>query len=1262
MEFDLNRLADQPDRALTHNAQAKSRRVEIAALRYPPLPVVQEKDRIIRALQEHQVIVVCGETGSGKTTQLPKICLEAGRGARGVIGHTQPRRIAARSVAARIAEELGQNGNDLVGCKVRFHDRTGPNTLIKLMTDGILLAETQADRYLTQYDTLIIDEAHERSLNIDFLLGYLKWLLPHRPDLKLIITSATIDPKRFADHFGGVPIIEVSGRSFPVEIRYRPLEELEEGEHADSDVIRGVLNGIDELVREGLADILVFLTGERDIREAAEALRKHHLENFEVLPLYARLTAQEQQRIFQPASRPRIILATNVAETSLTVPGIRAVIDTGLARIKRFSPRSKLERLPIEPISQASARQRAGRCGRTQPGVCLRLYSEEDFNARPAFTDPEILRTNLAAVILRMKALGLGEAERFPFIDPPDGRQIRAGIKLLQELKALDKDGQLTEVGRLMLRFPIDPRLARMLVEAKKENCLTELAVIASALSVQDPRERPADCPEAADAKHALWRDEKSDFLSFLKLWRAFAEQQKHLSKTGLRKFCQQHFLSYTRMREWQDLHAQLVEVIKGELGWRLNLEPAGYAEIHRAILSGLLSQIGFRKDKFEYEGAYGIKFFIFPGSALFKTRPLWLVCAEQVETSKVYARTVAQVEPEWIESCAAHLVKRHYCDPHWERKARKVTAFERVTLFGLTLVERRRVAYERINPKEAREIFIRSALVAQDIDLELEFFRHNRALLEEFDQWQHKTRRLDPVVDEEWLFEFYDLRIPPEIVNADGLSRWYRQAVRHQPELLKLSREIIAQSHLGWNPADFPEVWEDGGVRLTLCYRFEPGAPDDGVSLRVPLMLLPQLNQAPFDWLVPGWLEEKLTFLLKSLPRTLRRQLVPIPDAAAQVLAQLRFGEGDFWLALAQALRRMAALEVSPQLLKAIELPDHLKMNFQVIDEQGQMVAQGRDLAQLKARFLGAAREGFAGIAGEQHRSGFRSWEFGELPRTLRISRNGQPILAFPALVDEGESCGVKLFSTAEEADQAHCRGLNRLIQLVLAREIKSLKKQLSFTAADELTYSRLSPHPLLALKEPSGSLVDEVVNLAVAQVFLAEGAEIRKREAFDACLAAHRGELFPAAQEIAARVKQILELSETCRERRRRMKHLDRSPSGADIDEQLNLLCYRGFLKHIPWPQLRQLPRYLTALQYRLDKAEYEVAKDETKLKHLKPFWESYWGRVQAGAILAPDADPLRWNLEEFRIQLFAQHIKTLYPISAKRLAEALEQHQAA
>jgi len=1241
-------------------AKAKDRSVRIPSLEYPELPVASKKDHIAQVLKEHQVVVVCGETGSGKTTQLPKICLEIGRGTRGMIGHTQPRRIAARSVAARIATEIGTSIGDLVGYKIRFQDQTRTQTLVKLMTDGILLAETQNDRYLTRYDTIIIDEAHERSLNIDFLLGYLTWLLPRRPDLKLIITSATIDPARFSDHFGGVPVIEVSGRSYPVEVRHRPVGE---GEIAGQDMIQAIVAGVDELATDRLADILVFLTGERDIRDAAEALRKHHPERYQVLPLYARLSAREQQKIFQPGGRPRIILATNVAETSLTVPGIRAVIDTGLARISRYSPRSKLQRLPIEPISQASAKQRAGRCGRVAPGVCLRLYAEEDLLSRPVFTDPEIRRTNLAAVILQMKALRLGDIERFPFIDPPDSRQIRSGIKLLQELQALDVTGGLTGIGRQLIKFPIDPRLARMLVAAQQENCLTELAVIAAGLSIQDPRERPADQAQAADEKHAQWRNERSDFLSFLSLWQLYEAQRKHLSNTQLRKFCKEHFLSYLRMREWQDIHSQLMEVIKGELGWRPNQQPAEYEEIHRAILSGLLSQVGFRQDKFDYLGARSLKFFIFPGSGLFKTRPRWLVSAEQVETSKVYARINAQVEPRWIEQCAGHLLKRHHFDPHWERRARRVAVFERVTLFGLTLVERRKVAYEHINPKEAREIFIRAALVGQDYDCKLPFFRHNQALLEEVGLLQHKARRMDLLVDESWLFDFYDSRIPSSITNADDFERWYRREQRSHPGLLQLSREEIARQEEGVQVADFPDYWEQGGLKLAYCYRFEPGHEDDGVTLKIPLPVLPQLRPDPFDWLVPGLLEEKIIFILKGLPRSLRRLFVPIPDTAGRVLEELQGYEGYFWSALARALVRVMGVKVDPAQLQAVDLPEHLRMNFLVMDEKGAILARGRDLERLKAKLALSAQRGFERTTGDQlTRSGLKQWDFDELPATFRMNRGEHTVVGFTALVDEGLSCGVRLFPTPEEASRAHHQGLNRMIQLMLGKDIRRLKKQLPFSTADELSYARLPCHPYLYQDAPQRPLADEMADRIVEEVFLSGADEIRSRDALYDCIEANRKVLFETAQRMGGTIREILGGLRDCRARRAKLKHLDRSASGSDIDDQLTLLGYTGFVGRIPWQHLKELPRYLKALQYRLDKAEYELVKDEDRVQRLRPFWDAYWQRVKTGDIAVPDTDPFRWSLEEFRVSLFAQQIKTAYPISEKRLAKAWEQYQAA
>ncbi|MEY4717603.1 MAG: hypothetical protein RL563_221, partial [Pseudomonadota bacterium] len=838
------------------------RRASVPVINYPDLPVSGKKDDIAELIKNNQVTIVCGETGSGKTTQLPKICLEIGRGVSGLIGHTQPRRIAARTVADRIAEELGQSIGQAVGYKVRFHDQTHPNSLIKLMTDGILLAETQNDRYLNQYDTLIIDEAHERSLNIDFLLGYLRWLLPKRPDLKVIITSATIDPERFANHFGNAPIVNVSGRTYPVDIRYRPIELIEEDDETDADLQQAILDAVDELYRDLRGDILIFLSGEHEIRETTESLRKSvQNSRYDVLPLYSKLSVAEQERVFKPSgNKPRIVLATNVAETSLTVPGIRCVIDSGHARISRYSPRSKIQRLPIERISQASANQRAGRCGRVAEGICIRLYSKDDYLARPEFTEPEILRTNLSSVILQMASLQLGDIEEFPFVEPPDDKMIRDGKNALFEVDALDKQGNLTDTGRQLAKIPTDPKLARMLLAAAELGSLHEVAIIVSALSIQDPRDKPADKLPQAEAKHAQFKAEDSDFLTLLNLWNAYEEQKKHLTNNKLRKYCQEHFLSYIRMREWHDIHAQIMQVARGDLGLKISGNPANYQQIHLALLPGLLSNIGFRHEQYEYLGARGLKFFIFPGSGQHKARPKWIMAAEQVETSKVYARTVAKVEPEWIESCAQHLVKRNYYDPHWEKNAGRCGVYERTLLFGLTLQAKRKVPYENVDAKAARELFIRHALVNQDYHSNAPFFRANEKLLEEVGYIQHKGRRVDLVEDEEWLYQFYDKKLPAEIVSGITLDQWRKKVEREQPKILFLTKEDLTRLDDNQiNDWDFPDTKKLGDLSIELHYRFEPGHDEDGVTAIIPVHQLNQIRQQAFDWLVPGMLEEKV-------------------------------------------------------------------------------------------------------------------------------------------------------------------------------------------------------------------------------------------------------------------------------------------------------------------------------------------------------------------------------------------------------------------
>ncbi|HEU4780056.1 MAG TPA: ATP-dependent RNA helicase HrpA, partial [Steroidobacteraceae bacterium] len=1004
-------------------AARTARAASVPAISYPEeLPISQNRDEIRSAIEKHPVVIVCGETGSGKTTQLPKICLEAGRGVAGIIGHTQPRRIAARAVGARIAEELKTTLGQLVGYKLRFQDHSRPEGLIKLMTDGILLAETQGDRFLDSYDTIIIDEAHERSLNIDFLLGYLKWLLPKRPDLKLVITSATIDPERFSRHFSDAPIINVSGRSYPVEVRYRAVELDEEDDETASAEQDAILSAVDELWSEQAGDILVFLSGEREIRETAESLRKHHPQGCEVLPLYSRLSQEEQQRVFRPAGRRRVVLATNVAETSLTVPGIRAVIDTGVARISRYSHRSRLQRLPIEKISQASANQRSGRCGRVGPGVAIRLYSEEDFAARPAFTEPEIQRTNLAAVILQMHALKLGDIEAFPFVEPPDGRFVRDGQRTLRELGALSEEGSLTDTGRRLAKLPLDPRLGRILLAGAEEHCLEEVAIIAAALSVPDPRDRPADKQTQADQKHAPLRDEQSDFLSLLKLWREYVKQREHLSRAKLRGWCKENFLSYLRLTEWHDVHGQVMEVVKGELALKLNAQPGEYASIHRALLAGLLSQVAQRKEQGEYLGANGTKLFIHPGSGQFKPRPGWIVCAEQVETTKVYARNVARVEPAWIEQAGGHLVKRHHYEPHWERRASRAAVYERVTLFGLQLSSGRSVPYERIDPKGARELFIKHALVHMEYDSRAPFLAHNLKLLKDTEYLQQKGRRVDLLGDETQLSAFFDARIPEGISTGAAFERWRRDAEAKNPKILWLTEQDIAPGEAELDAEQFPDHLSAGPLVVQLRYRFEPGHEDDGVSALIPLHVLNQLPTEAFEWLVPGLLDEKIEALVRSLPKNLRVHFVPVPEAVARVLPLLERGRGSLYAQLAGALLRTGGVPVPGDAFREDLLPPHLRMNFVLIDDADKVIARSRSLKALRDKHGGVSQQHYAKQS--QLKTGARTWEFGELPERQDVAQGGRAQTGYPALVDEGDSVGLRVFATPAEARISHQRG----------------------------------------------------------------------------------------------------------------------------------------------------------------------------------------------------------------------------------------------
>jgi ATP-dependent helicase HrpA len=1229
--------------------QIAQRRANVPLLNYPSdLPVVQKREEISRAIAGNQVIVICGETGSGKTTQLPKICLELGRGIVGMIGHTQPRRIAARSVAMRIAQELNSPLGKAVGYKVRFSDKLSDETYIKLMTDGILLAETQNDAWLKNYDTIIIDEAHERSLNIDFLLGYLKQLLPKRPDLKLIITSATIDPQRFSKHFNDAPIVMVSGRTYPVELRYRPLQSNDPDEE-DLEMEQAILGAIDELWQtNGPGDTLVFLSGEREIRETAEALRKHHPNHTEILPLFARLSADEQMKIFQPHDRRRIVLATNVAETSLTVPGIRYVIDPGLARMSRYAPRTKVQRLPIEPISQASADQRKGRCGRVSEGVCIRLYSEEDFSRRAQFTEPEILRTNLASVILQMKALRLGEVSEFPFIDPPDSRAVRDGYQTLHEIGAIDERNELTNVGRMLAKLPIDPRVGRMVLAARDENVMEEVLIIASALSVQDPRERPIDQQQNADAAHAKFRDENSDFLSFVKLWDLFNEQQRHLSSSKLRKWCKENFLSFVRMREWRDVHAQLVEIL-GEMGIRHTAKPqAGKANvdaIHRALLVGLLSNIGAKTDSFEYSGARGMKFHIFPGSALFNRKPAWIMSGEIVETSKLYARTIAPVQPQWIERIAAHLVKKNYSEPHWQAHSGHVMAYEKVSLFGLTLVPRRSVHFGPIDPRTSREMFIHHALVEGDWYSSGKFFRHNRELIEQVQKIENKSRKRDLLVDAQAQFDFYDRRIPRDVYNGPLFEKWRRQAEAQAPQVLLMSlRDLMNRdAEIAWE--DFPDNLALNGMVLPLEYRLEPGHAADGVTVTVPLAALNQIPIERFEWLVPGLLREKIVALIRSLPKQLRTNFVPVPEHAEIALKAIRTRGGSLLDALAEHLGKYSGAKVSRHDFHLDTLPDHLRMNFRVVDAKGKEIAIGRDLLELRREIGGEAQSTFS-AGSEFHRDNIMRWDFGDLPEKILIDRHGMQLTGYPAIVDAKNSVSLRVLDTEAAANQATRAGLRRLFMLQAAGEIKSLGRRLPIDQMC-LHYATIGD---------CDELRNDLVTSAADRALYADSGEVRTREQFIECAEAAWRRLSIVADELLVIAEQVLTLYHQLQLKLDEPYPPLLSPAICEMKSQLSSLVGRGFLLTTSPIWLGHLPRFLQGIEVRLKKlTDAGLARDSQNSAMIAPLWQRYVDRSVENAkrgIVDPQLETYRWMMEELRVSLFAQQLGTSMPISTARL----------
>ena len=1219
------------------------------------LPVSQRKAEIQKLLSEHQVIVVAGETGSGKTTQLPKMCLELGFGNLGMIGHTQPRRIAARSVAARIAEELETELGDLVGYKVRFNDQISDDTQIKLMTDGILLAEIQNDRFLNQYSCLIIDEAHERSLNNDFILGYLKQLLPRRRDLKLIITSATIDVERFSKHFNNAPIIEVSGRTYPVEVRYRPVAE-------EDDQLQGILNAVDELQAEGRGDILIFMNGEREIRDTAEALQKQNLKHTEILPLFARLSAQEQNKIFHPSGLNRIVLATNVAETSLTVPGIKYVIDPGTARISRYSYRTKVQRLPIEPISQASANQRKGRCGRVSEGICIRLYSEEDFNSRPEFTDPEILRTNLASVILQMTALGLDDIEAFPFVDAPDKRHIQDGIKLLEELGAFEivrtKSGekrQLTAAGRQLSQLPVDPRLAKMLLSAVAQGALHEVMIIVAALSIQDPRERPQEKQQASDEKHRRFADKKSDFLAFLNLWRYLQEQQKELSKNQFRRQCQKDFLNYLRIREWQDIYHQIRLTVR-EMGLPINSEKSEYQQIHTALLSGLLSHIGLKEaEKQQYLGARNAHFAIFPNSVLFKKQPKWVMAAELVETSKLWGRMVAEIEPEWIEPLAEHLIKKSYSEPRWSKSRGEVIADEKVTLYGVPIVAARPVNYGSIDPTVSREIFIQSALVEGDWNTKHKFFKENQRLVREVEELEHKSRRRDILVDDRTLFEFYDQRIGTEVVSQKHFDTWWKKAQQKDPELLNFERSFLINDDAEQvSKLDFPNFWHQGNLKLKLTYQFEPGSDADGVTVHIPLPLLNQVEMTGFDWQIPGLREELVIALIKSLPKSYRRNFVPAPNYAQAFLGRAVPLEKPLLDTLIYELRRMTGVTVEAEHWHWEQIPSHLKMTFRVVDENGKKIAESMNLDELKFNLKDRVQESISAVADDGiEQSGLHIWSFADLPQCYEQKQCGFSVKAFPAIVDEKDAVGIKLFETEFEQAVAMQQGLRRLLLLNVPSPIKYLHEKLPNKAKLGLYFT------------PFGrvlDLIDDCIACAVDKLIADFGGFVWDEAGFEKLRDFVRENLNEVTVDIAQKVEQILSLNHVLNQRLKGKMDFTMAFAFSDIKAQLSGLIYPGFVRKSGYDRLPDLLRYLQAVDKRIDKLAQDVNRDRAAMLRVEQVQQAYQqllAKLPKSKPISDEVAEIRYMIEELRVSLFAQQIGTKYQISDKRIANIISQH---
>ncbi|WP_370545622.1 ATP-dependent RNA helicase HrpA [Gilliamella sp. M0364] len=1222
------------------------------------LPVVEKKQAIYEAIKHHQVVIIAGETGSGKTTQIPKICLKLGLGVKGYIGHTQPRRLAARSVANRIAEELKTHIGQLVGYKVRFSDHVSDSTLVKLMTDGILLAEIQQDKLLLQYDTIIIDEAHERSLNIDFILGYLKQLLPKRPDLKVIITSATIDVERFSNHFNHAPIIEVSGRTYPVEVRYRPVIFSEDSESDKNSDFQPIINAIDELSLESAGDILIFLTGEREIRDLADTLRKLELKHTEILPLYARLSASEQNRIFQQHNGRRIVLATNVAETSLTVPGIKYVIDPGLARISRYSYRTKVQRLPIEPISQASANQRKGRCGRTSDGICIRLYDEQDFLSRPEFTEPEILRTNLASVILQMTSLGLGDIAAFPFVESPDSRYIRDGIRLLEELGAIytkHHHYHLTDIGRILSQLPIDPRLARMLVEARQLGCIKEVMIITAALSIQDPRERPFDKQQASDEKHRRFADKESDFISFINLWNYIASQQAELSGNQFRRLCQKEYLNYLRIREWQDVYTQIRQTVK-QLAFPINSQLADYRSLHIALLSGLLSHVGMKEiEKHEYIGARNIKFAIFPNSAIFKNQPKWCIASELVETSRLWGRTAAKIEAEWIEPIAKHLVKYSYSEPRWSKKQGTTIANEKVTLYGLPIVASRTVNYSKIDPILSRSLFIRHALVEGDWQTNHSFYKQNQKLINEVEDLEHKSRRQDILIDDDDLYNFYDQRIDKSVISAKHFDTWWKIKQKVDPEFLNVEKNmLIKPSAQPVKVNDYPDFWYQDNLKLPLSYQFDLGNERDGVTITIPLNILNQIKNSGFDWQVPGFRYDLIISLIKSLPKSLRKSLVPAPNYAEAFLSRVNSTASPLLETLQNEFRKMTGTRIESTDWQLDQVPSYLKMNFSIVDHNRE-IAFGKDLVKLQEQLKTEVQQALSSLTQKKsikiEKNNITDWDFGSLPAIYEEKQKNYTIKAYPAIIDNQHSVSIKLVDSLEEQKRLSKLGIRRLLILNIPSPIKYLHEKLPNKSKLGLYFNSFGT--VL-------NLIDDCIACGVDHLIEKNNQIIDNQQQYQQLLTYTKSHINETVVDIAKQVESILTLHFNINKKLKGRVDLSLAFALSDIKQQVSELVYKGFVAQTGYDKLPDIYRYLFAIEKRLEKLGSNMAKDRQAMniiEEVKNEYQTWLNSLPENQKSLSKVTNIKWMIEELRVNLFAQQLGTPYPISAKRIRQQIE-----